>query len=196
MDRTLIDREGVQNFFAVVDEHFGEDGTIFLTGETTQLVEGWRPWGAHIEFCSAVKSGSRERFNAAIREAAQGVDVPIIDEYPGEVIPLPDGHEGRTVELSEGFDLPRLRVVHFDPFSVCYRYIARGMEPDYHLVLAYLESGWLTKEELDARLDGLLPKFSFATIAQDPAEFRRRYIGLTQMYNSIRAGQTHRPTPV
>jgi hypothetical protein len=81
-------------------------------------------------------------------------------------------------------------VYHFDPYSVAFRFIARGDEPDYHLVLSFLEHGWIRMDEMDALLSGLLPRFSFETIQQDPAEFRRRYKGLRQMWLAARPQTT------
>jgi hypothetical protein len=37
---------------------------------------------------------------------------------------------------------------------------------------------------MDALLDELLPRFTRETIAQDPAEFRRKYRGLLQMWRA------------
>jgi hypothetical protein len=79
---------------------------------------------------------------------------------------------------------------------VAFRFIARGDEPDYHLVLTYVEHGWITLEEMKARLAALLPRFTAETIQQDPAEFRRKYKGLLQMSEAVRARATHRSTRV
>jgi len=59
----------------------------------------------------------------------------------------------------------------------------------------YLQQNWITEEEMDALLAELLPKFSMETIQQDPAEFRRKYKGLKQMWRALRPGMVHRPTP-
>jgi hypothetical protein len=64
--------------------------------------------------------------------------------------------------------------------------------PDYHLVLTFLDHGWLTLEEMESRLTALLPRFSMQTIQQDPAEFRRKYKGLLQMARAVRPGAIHR----
>ncbi len=55
-----------------------------------------------------------------------------------------------------------------------------------------LEKGWVEKEEMDARLEALLPAFTNETIQQDPAEFRRKYKGLTQMWKAHRPLVNHR----
>ena len=74
--------------------------------------------------------------------------------------------------------------------------MARGDEPDYHLVLTYLEHGWMTVEEMQERLSALLPRLTAETIQQDPAELRRKYKGLLQMWEAVRPRTTHRSTRV
>jgi hypothetical protein len=64
--------------------------------------------------------------------------------------------------------------------------VARGDEPDYRTVLRYLRHGWMTLETMDRLLEETLPRFTRETIAQDPAEFRRKYRGLTQMWRAER----------
>lgn len=195
MARSLLTRRDVVDFLQRLDADFAQEGSVYLIGETTQLMEGWRSWVPRIEMTSVVARSHRARFNEAVRQAASALDLAVSDEGPGEVIPLPSGHQHRARTLSQPLDLT-LDVAHFDPYSVSFRFIARGMEPDYHLVLAYLKHGWVELDTMEALLEGLLPEFTFDTIQQDPAEFRRRYIGLLQMARSIEPGVTFRPTPV
>ncbi|MCH7882318.1 MAG: hypothetical protein IIB69_12265 [Proteobacteria bacterium] len=77
-----------------------------------------------------------------------------------------------------------------------YRFIARGDETDYQVVLTFLKNGWVEFSELDAMLVTLLPQFNLATIQQDAAEFRRKYKSLVQMWRSARPHATHRATVV
>ncbi|MGH6692633.1 MAG: hypothetical protein ACREF4_18345, partial [Gammaproteobacteria bacterium] len=62
--------------------------------------------------------------------------------------------------------------------------LARGDEDDYRTGLTFLRQGWMTVAEMDALLTELLPRFTRETIAQDPAEFRRKYRGLLQMWRA------------
>jgi hypothetical protein len=123
--------------------------------------------------------------------AARSMDVEVLDEYPGDLIPLPEGYEHRSRPVAT---IGRLEVRHFDPYSAAFRFLARGDEPDYHLVLAYLKHGWIEMDEMNLLLAQLLPHFSMDTIQQDPAEFRRKYKGLLQMAESIEPGTVHRHT--
>ena len=196
MSLTLIKSDTIGDLLSRLDDAFSEAGDIFLTGETTHVMEGWRPWTTHIEFASSVQKDDRASFNGCVARIANEMGINVTDEFPGEVIPLPAGYEDRSHDLSASLDLDFLSVRHFDPYSIAYRYIARGLEQDYQLVLAYLDNGWIREEEMGERLEDLLPSLNSETIQQDPAEFRRRYIGLLQMWRSDAIGHTHRATPV
>lgn len=189
--RSLINRTKVTDFVQRLDATFGRPGRLYLIGETTQVVEGWQRWTEEIEFTAEVAPKNRVDFEAAVEQVQRDLGIDVWDESPADVIPLPDGYEERARPV-EGMHTEHLQVAHFDPFSVAFRFIARGSEPDYQLVLGYLEHGWMTIEEMDARLGDLLPRFTQETIQQDPAEFRRRYKGLLQMARALRPGTTHR----
>ena len=194
MTRPAIDRAAVMGFLNRVDRLFGKRGRVFLVGETSQLIEGWRPWVGEVELTAEAAEpltdgpGLRRALEAARRET----DLPVVLESPAEVIPLPDGWEGRARPVASPTEW--LEVCHFDPYSVSFRYLARGDEPDYHLILRYLSHGWITEAEMARLLEATLPRFTAETIAQDPAEFRRRSKGLLQMWHAVRPGVTHRPT--
>lgn len=187
----FVTRDTLAAFLTRLDAAFARPGRLYLIGETTLLFEGWRAWIEQIEFCATIPPRDRAAFDAAARDAARALGIAALNEAPGDLIPLPDGFEDRHRPLDG--PTTHLRLYHFDPYSVAFRFIARGDEPDYHLVLAYLDHGWVTLEEMEARLNALLPRFSMETIAQDPAEFKRKYKGLLQMAHAIRPGTMHRP---
>ncbi len=191
-----VTRSILASFIARLDREFGRPGRLYLVGETTQVAEGWRPWAPRIEFTADVAAEDRDAFSRLARDLAGELGVSAIEESPGDVIPLPEGYEERARPAAAGAAPEHLELYHFDPYSVAFRFIARGDEPDYHLVLTYLEHGWITLDEMRERLDALLPAFTAETIQQDPAEFRRKYKGLLQMRDAVRARATHRSTPV
>jgi hypothetical protein len=203
MTQPCITRDTLVQFISRLDAAFGRPGRLFFIGESTHLYEGWRAWTRQIEFTADVSMGDRGEFSRIVAALRADLGVPIFDESPADVIPLPDGFEDRARPVrgpsASGSSAPQvthLTLHHFDPYSVCFRYIARGDEPDYHLVLTYVEHGWVTLDELNERLEALLPRFTCETIQQDSAEFRRKYKGLMQMARAVRPGITHRPTAV
>jgi len=186
----FITREVIEGFLSGVDRTYGAVGSVYLIGETTQVVEGWRRFTDEIEFCSSVDASRRDEFNRAVVQSAGDLGVRACDEFPGEVIPLPSGFRNRERPLTVpgAFENLNLAISHFDPYAVSFRFIARGGETDYQLVMRYLEHEWMDWDTMTALLDALLPEFSFETIQQDPAEFRRRYGGLYQMWKQRRLG--------
>lgn len=182
----MIIREILLGFIAHLTESFPGYGELYLIGQTSQLMEGWISWVEEIEFTTDISGEDRAAFDKAVERFKKEDQIKIVEESPAEVIPLPEGYPSRRREIRSN-DLPsndNLKFYHFDPYSVAFRYIARGDEPDYHLVLNFLKHGWIIEQEMNQLLDELLPRFSFQTIQQDPAEFRRRYKGLLQMWRS------------
>ena len=76
----------------------------------------------------------------------------------------------------------RLELRHFDPYSVVLRLIARGDEPDYVAALEYVLHEWVEPARLEGLLAEVVPRMTNQTLAQDPAEFRRKFKGLRQLY--------------
>ncbi len=197
MTGSLVTRFVLQDFLAAAAHSYaasapeqGRTGRLLLLGETSQVLEGWRSWTDAVRLYADV--AYRPEWDAAAARTAAQFGVAIEQEFPGDLIPLPAGAEQRHRPVR---DLPDsgLSLWHFDPYSVAFRHVARGDEPDYHIVLAYMKYGWIEREEMDERLTALLPDFSMETIAQDPAEFRRKYKGLLQMGDRLEPGTVHRP---
>lgn len=189
----LVDRNRLQDFLTRLDSAFGHPGRVYLVGETTQVAEGWRRWSESIEVHTRIATPERERFDRLLGRLGRELGLEVIDEFPGNVIPLPDGYADRARPVSLEWR-GTLELLHFDPYSVALRFIARGDEPDYHLVLEFLRRQWVTQDEMASLLEGLLPRFNERTIQQDPAEFRRKYHGLLQMWEAVRPGTVHRTT--
>lgn len=195
MKGSFVHHAAIEAFLTRLDETFAQPGRLYLIGETTQVFEGWRPWTPQLEFTAEVAPGQRAALDRAVREVRRELGIEVLEESPADLIPLPSGYEGRARPVRSAA-AARLRAYHFDPYSVALRYIARGDEPDYHLVLLFLRHGWVELDEMDRMLADLLPRFTSETIQQDPAEFRRKYKGLLQMGRALRPGTVHRPTPV
>lgn len=188
----LTTRDRLREYLTAVVAAFPHPGRLYLIGETSQLFEGWREWVDAVEVAGEVEPEHAGKLSEAIHSVAVRLGVEVIEESPADVIPLPDGYAERAIPILS--PAGPLHLFHFDPYSVAYRFIARGDEPDYHLVLMYLSHGWLHMAEMDSRLEHLLPRFTSETIQQDPAEFRRRYKGLKQMAETVPPRAIHRRT--
>jgi hypothetical protein len=186
----FINREKLLNFIRKLFQTFNGSGDVYLIGETTQLFEGWRAWVDEIEFTSEIPPEDKADFSESIKKCSFELNSKIVNESLADIIPLPQGFQDRMRQIKGINQLGlisetnKLKLFHYDPYSVAFRFIARGDEEDYQLVINYLKHGWLTVEKMDSLLSELLPHFSFETIQQDPAEFRRKYKGLQQIWEN------------
>lgn len=148
---------------------------------TSHLAEGWRDRVPHLEL--AGDSGGAGVLADAVREAGAALDLSVVWESPVDVIPLPPGWSERARPVRAGVSgagAP-LEILHFDPYSVVLRLVARGDEPDYVAALEYQRRGWVDLAQLETELAAVVPRFTSETLAQDPAELRRKFRGLRQL---------------
>ena len=126
----------------------------------------------------------RAELGEAVREAGRALGVDVVWESPADVIPLPAGWEERSrpAMIGQGGTGNALELRHFDPYSVVLRLIARGDEPDYVAALEYVLHEWVEPARLEGLLGEVVPRMTNQTLAQDPAEFRRKFKGLRQLY--------------
>jgi len=159
------------------------EGRLYLVAGTSLLAEGWPVRASGFELTGDPGALALE---SAVRQAAAAQDIPVTWESPGDVVPLPDGavERARAVPEAAGGVDGALEVRHFDPYSVVLRLIARGDEHDYVVALEYLRQGWVDFARLEALLAEVLPRLTSETLAQDPAEFRRKFRGLRQLHVS------------
>lgn len=184
--RTQVDRPALQSLVDALRDTVTQPGRLFLIGETSQLAEDWRPRVSQLLLTSGGDDGAREATTAAVQTAASRLGMRIVWESPEDVVPLPDGADQRHRATEHTWSIHGgiFEILHYDPYSVICRGIARGDEPDYHTALAYLEHGWVTEARLVELFEGLIPRLSAESIAQDPAEFRRKLKGLLQMWRA------------
>ena len=180
---------------AAVRRSVAAPARLYLVSRTSHLAEGWCDLVPAFEL--AGDRGAAE-LGEAVREAARALGVDLVWESPADVIPLPAGWEERSrpARIGQGgtgnaFEpgVPAARTLrcgvevrHFDPYSVVLRLIARGDEPDYVAALEYVRHGWVEPARLESLLGEVVPRMTSLTLAQDPAEFRRKFKGLRQLY--------------
>ena len=164
---------------------------LYLVSRTSHLAEGWcdrvpaleLAGDAHLRQGYGGQAGGAD-LGEAVREAGQALGVNLVWESPADVIPLPAGWEERSLPamIGQGGAGNALELRHFDPYSVVLRLIARGDEPDYVAALEYVQHAWVEPARLESLLSEVVPRMTNQTLAQDPAEFRRKFKGLRQLY--------------
>jgi len=183
--RRLIGPSELTALLADLPQSCSHGGRLFVLGDTSHLLEGWHPWVSSILLATESGSGGTA-IGDAVRVLAARHEIPTVVESPADIVPLPADFERRHRSTAHQWETPggKLEILHYDPYSVVCRGIVRGDEPDYQTAIRYLQHGWVTVERMTELYDALLPQFTTATIAQDAAEFRRKYKGLLQMWRS------------
>jgi hypothetical protein len=166
---------------AAVRRSFAAPARLYLVSRTSHLAEGWRDRVPAFELAG---DAGRADLGEAVRAAGRTLGVDLVWESPADVIPLPVGWEERSrpAMIGQGGTGNALELRHFDPYSVVLRLIARGDEPDYVAALEYVLHEWVEPARLESLLGEVVPRMTYQTLAQDPAEFRRKFKGLRQLY--------------
>ena len=184
----MLTKPAIHELMAAVEDRLSSAVRLYLVGESSLVVEGWREWTDQVVYTA--EGADLAQLTQTIEAVAAQQGIPLVCESPADIIPLPHGHQRRAHrwEIPGRGSPAQLELYHFDPYSTAIRLIARGDEPDYRVVLAFLGLGWIQVSELDRQLAELLPKFSAETLQQDPAEFRRKHKGLRQMWLALGTG--------
>jgi hypothetical protein len=179
-------KESIASLLDGVRSNFLKPGDLYLVGESSLVVEGIGDFCNEVILAYEVAQSESAALREVVDRAGQAEGLTVSIEHPADVIPLPADTSSRSRLVSGFEDNPSypLRIRHYDPYSVAIRFIARGDEPDYMLALSLLENGWISMDQFEHEIQALLPRFSYDTIQQDPAEFRRKLKGLFQMYNA------------
>jgi hypothetical protein len=175
---------------AAVQRSIATPARLYLVSRTSHLAERWCDRVPAFEL--AGDTGGAE-LGEAVRDAGRALSVDLVWESPSDVIPLPVGWEGRSrpAMIEHGGSGNTLEIRHFDPYSVVLRLIARGDEPDYVAALEFVRHGWVEPARLERLLGEVAPRMTNQTLAQDPAEFRRKFRGLRQL--SLRSHGVYSP---
>jgi hypothetical protein len=170
-----------------VRKRTGSPARLYLVSRTSHLAEGWCDRVPELELAGDAGGDLGE----AVQEAARALGVHVVWESPADVIPLPAGWQDRSRPATRLGGAESLEIRHFDPYSVVLRLIARGDEPDYVAALEYVLHGWVEPARLESLLGEVVPRMTSETLAQDPAEFRRKFKGLRQLY--LRSHEVYSP---
>jgi hypothetical protein len=194
----VLDARRLGLFLERLAERTDRPATLYVVGEASEVLEGWRAWTDRLVYDADVAPADVGSFHRAVAGLARSEGIRVEHEPPEDVIPLPTGYRERAIPATGwgdpgGRGSSALRVRHFDPYSTAFRLLARGDEPDYRVVLAFLERRWLDLDRMRDLLDGLLPRFTSDALEQDPAEFRRKFKGLAQIWRA--RSQAAAPAP-
>jgi len=113
----LVNQNIIREFLSRLDAVFGRPARIYLIGETSQVWEGWRQWTSQFEFAAEINSEDRVDIDNAVEKVRHALGIEVLEEHPGDLIPLPDGYRERARSVRGDFD-GRLKIYHFDPYRL------------------------------------------------------------------------------
>jgi len=165
--RTPVDAGRIRALARLLSSAVSEDTTLYLTGGSTAVIEGWRASTVDVDLLVEPESDGVLRRIAAAKEELQ---INIEHAAPPDFIPeLPGWRERSPFVFQEG----RLAVRHFDPYSQALSKVERGFESDLADVAAMVNRGLVEPGralELFREIESELYRYP----AIDPAAFRRK----------------------
>ncbi len=167
--RPPVDAERIRALARVLSAAVAEDTTLYLTGGSTAVIEGWRASTVDVDLMVEPESDELSRRIAAAKEE---LGVNIEHASPPDFIPeLPGWRERSPFVLQEG----RLAVRHFDPYSQALSKIERGFEQDLADVASMVERGMVDPGRAIALFDEIDPEL-YRYPAIYPGAFRRKVL--------------------
>ena len=165
--RKPVDADRVRSLARVLARAVQVETTLYLTGGSTAVIEGWRTSTVDVDLRLEPESDALLRAVAAAKES---LDVNIEHASPPDFIPeLPGWRERSPFVLQEG----SLTVRHFDPYSQALSKIERGFEQDLADVAAMVSRRMVDPKRAIELFTAIEPEL-FRYPAIDPAAFRRK----------------------
>jgi hypothetical protein len=165
--RELADAGRILRFMEALGAEADEDGSAYLTGGATAVLNGWRAATIDVDVVFEPESDGLLRAVARLKHELS-VNVELVS--PAEFIPLPAGWRDRHIFITrEG----RLSFFHFDPYAQALAKLERAHAQDLEDVRSLLESSLVdpaTALRMFAEIEPQLYRFP----AIDPKSFRVR----------------------
>ncbi|HVL54260.1 MAG TPA: DUF6036 family nucleotidyltransferase [Vitreimonas sp.] len=165
--RRPVDDRRVRRFLAEIGRLAEEEGSAYLVGGATAVIEGWRPTTVDVDLRLEPEQESVLR---ALPRLKHELEINVELASPLDFLPeLPGWRDRSPFVTREG----RLTVRHFDPYSQALAKIERGHDRDVADVEAMLARGLVEPRRLRELFASIEPElYRFPAI--DPAAFRRR----------------------
>ncbi|MXX24696.1 MAG: hypothetical protein F4Z82_04505 [Caldilineaceae bacterium SB0668_bin_21] len=148
-------------------------------GGTTLVYEGLRQQTLDIDISFEVDDRDHGAFIEAVRDLKERLALNIEEASPADFIPLPSGYRERSPFIGR---YGQLEVFHFDLYSTALSKIERGTEGDLDDVLSLLRNGRMEFADLAGCFEEIMVRYATESIKQDPAEYRRKFDILTDMW--------------
>ena len=95
--RPPVDRQRIEIFLQELGRRFRHPGRVYLVGGTTMVYEGFRGYTIDIDLAFEVSKEWHANFIDTVRNLKDELAVKVVEASPGDFIPLPTGHQERSV---------------------------------------------------------------------------------------------------
>ena len=154
------------------------EGSIYLTGGGTAVLEGWREMTIDIDLKAAPEPAGLFEAIAALKDE---IDVNVELASPDDFLPeLPGWRERSRFVARYG----ALNFFHYDPFAQALAKIERGHARDLSDVAAMLERQLIDRETLWRLFQEIEPGL-IRFPAVEPASFRRSVLAICRPPRSV-----------
>lgn len=165
--RPRVDEQRIRLLARELGRVAREQTTLYLTGGSTAVLEGWRASTIDIDLRLEPESDALLR---RLVELKDELAISVEPASPPDFIPeLPGWRERSPFVFSAGL----LTVRHFDPYSQALSKIERGFEHDISDVASMIASGLVDRAVAMGLFDTIEPQL-FRYPAIDAPSFRRR----------------------
>lgn len=150
--RDLITRQKVIDFMQAFGRLAKTDVSVYLTGGSTAVIEGWRETTVDIDIKFMPEPDEMFR---GIPEIKESLHLNIELAAPSDFIPELPGWRDRSSFIEK---IGKTTFYHYDPYSQVLSKLERSHEKDLLDVEAMFERGMITVPRLKALFDEILPR--------------------------------------
>lgn len=151
---------------------FRHGGRLYLVGGTSLLLAAAKTVTLDVDVQFDVDPAHQTEWVRCVRQVSQTLLIPVEQVSPADFIPLPAGYEERHQYVGR---FGRIEVFHFDFYSVALSKIHRGNEKDYADVIAMIEQGLITFQQLEAFFAEVLAEVEARDLRTVPADYARKF---------------------
>jgi hypothetical protein len=177
--RPPVDRPAIERFLKRLGRIVHHPGRIYLVGGAALVHHQIRgPHASTLYIDLAFEGSDESEVESAIQQLKNELNLNVELASPGDFIPLPASWQRQAQYVGR---YGALEVFYFDYYSLALSKIERGTERDLQDVALLAQQGWITRPNLDAAYQEILPQMGHGRyFNRDAARFAQQYAAAVQ----------------
>lgn len=163
--RSNADKPKIQLFMTAVGKRVDGEGSIYLTGGATAVLNGWRPMTIDIDLKPDPEPPGLFETLAVLKNE---LDINVELACPDQFIPALPGWRERSPFIDR---FGAVRFYHYDPYAQALSKLQRGHDRDLHDARSMIRAGMVETRRLLDFFEQIEPQL-IRYPAIDPASFR------------------------